>query len=171
MSACLIALVVFAVLGIFSAKYRHWAKEAFDCVARRLTLRPCKTEFNQRVRARVTSKLLAKSPKLARFAHKYFELVSWVFTLILFISLAYTAFGFYNLAVYGTCDPSDPNSCVFTVAHDQGPCVASNGTLSASGHSCLPCMCNGKEIHCDAPEYQACNGDCACVEEMCNRTI
>ena len=163
MSACLVALFVFAVLGIFSAKYRRWAKEAFDCVGRRLTLRPCQTGFNDRVRARVVSKLLMRHAGLARFAHKRFELLSWVFTLVMFVSLSYTAYGFYNLAVYGTCDPSDPDSCVFTITDGQGPCVAVDG----EGHSCTPCLCNGEEINCDAPEYLACEGDCACIKEVC----
>lgn len=165
MSACIIALVVFAILGIFSAKYRRWAKEAFDCVGRRLTLRPCQTGFNEKVRAKVVSKLLPRNAVIARFAHKHFETVAWIFTIILFVSLAYTAYGFYNLAVYGTCDPSDPNSCVFTV--DTGPCVADNETLTASGHSCIPCLCGDEEMHCDAPEYEACEGDCNCIKELC----
>ena len=167
MSACLIALGVFAFLGIFSAKYRRWAREAFDCVGRRLTLRPCQTGFDDKVRAKVVSKLLQRNAAAARFTHKHFETLAWIFTILLFASLAYTTYSFYNLAVYGTCDPSDPGSCVFTVQHDKGPCVADNGTLSAAAHTCIPCLCNGEEIHCDAPEYQACGGNCACVEEMC----
>jgi hypothetical protein len=117
MSACLIALVVLAFLGIFSAKYRRWAKEAFSCVARRVTLRPCKTGFNEAVKAKITSKLMLRSPGLARVTHKHFELISWIFTIILFISLAYTAYGFYNLAIYGTCDPVSGN-CVFNPGGD-----------------------------------------------------
>ena len=31
---CLIALIIFGVLAIFSASYRPLAKEAFDCVLR-----------------------------------------------------------------------------------------------------------------------------------------
>ena len=168
MSACIIALVIFAILGIFSAKYRRWAREAFDCVGRRITLRPCQTGFNQKVRAKVVSKLLPRNVTIARFANKHLEFVSWIFTIMLFVSLAYSAYGVYNLAVYGTCDPSDPDSCVFTVQHDEGPCVESDGTASFSGHNCVPCYCNGEELHCDAPEYAACNGDCICIEEMCN---
>ncbi len=112
MSACLIALFVLAVMGIFSARYRRWAKEAFDCVARRITLRPCDTGFNEAVKAKVTSKLMKKHFGLARFTHRHFELISWVFTIILFISLAYSAYGAYNLVVYGTCDPVT-GECVF----------------------------------------------------------
>jgi hypothetical protein len=165
----LVALAVFAVLGIFSAKYRRWAKEAFNCVARRMILRPCNTGFNEKVKAKVTSKLLTKSPKLAKFTHRYFEAISWVFTISMFVSMFYSAYSLYNLAYYGTCDPSNPGSCVFTVSHDQGPCVNNtNTTLSAAGHDCIPCVCRDREIRCDAPEWQACEGNCDCVEEMCS---
>jgi thiol-disulfide isomerase/thioredoxin len=118
MSACLIALVVLAVLSLFSAKYRKWAKEAFDCVARRLTFRACTTSFNEKVRATITSALMKRHMGLARFAHKHFEAISWVFTIIMFVSLAYTAYGFYNLATVGTCDPSNPENCVFNPGGD-----------------------------------------------------
>jgi len=114
----LVALGVLAFLSIFSAKYRKWAKEAFNCVTRRLTLRPCNTGFNDKVRATVTSKLMTKHAGLARFTHKHFESISWVFTIVMFVSLAYTAYGFYNLAVLGTCDPANPENCVFNPGGD-----------------------------------------------------
>lgn len=153
MSICVAALVVFAFMGVFSARYRYWAKEAFDCVGRRVTLRPCKTEFNQKVRAKITSKLLKKSQKAARFTHKHFEAISWVFTIILFVSLILTTGGLYNLFTYGTCDPAQPDSCIFTV--QEGVCAP----------ACMPCNCGPHEIGCDAPEYKACNGNCQCVCE------
>jgi hypothetical protein len=164
MSACIVALVVFAILGIFSAKYRRWAREAFDCVGRRLTLRPCQTGFNDKVRAKVVSKLLARSPKLARFTHRHFEAISWVFTIMMFASLAYSGYSLYNLAVYGTCDPSDPGSCIFTVPASVsavGPCVEGNG------HDCLPCTCAADGVTCEAPDNVACEGNCTCVNGMC----
>ncbi len=121
MSACLIALVVFAFMGLFSAKYRVWAREAFDCVARRLTLRPCKTEFNKKVRAKITAKLLKRSPGFAKFVHNHFETISWVFTLVLFISLIYSAYSVFNLLVYGTCDPVT-GACVLKPGTTQVMC-------------------------------------------------
>lgn len=54
---------------------------------------------------------------LARFANRHFEAISWVFTIIMFVSLAYTAYGFYNLATLGTCDPITGN-CVFNPGGD-----------------------------------------------------
>ena len=117
MSMCLVALLVLAILSLFSAKYRSWAKEALDCVTRRLTLRPCRTGFDEKVRATITSALMKRHMGLARFAQKNFEAISWLFTIVMFVSLAYTAYGLYNLATVGTCDPISGN-CVFNPGGD-----------------------------------------------------
>ncbi len=60
---CLIALFIFAVLGIFSAKYRELSKEAFNCVFRRITLRKCETGFDKKMKAGFVSRLIGKSHK------------------------------------------------------------------------------------------------------------
>jgi len=113
MVICIIALVVFAVLGIFSAKYRILAREAFDCVFRRVTLRPCNTGFDAKMKGKITGRLMQRSTRLASFAYKYFEVFSWIFTILMIVSLVLTAQAFYNLAVYGTCDPQS-GSCVLS---------------------------------------------------------
>ncbi len=155
MSACLAALVVLGILGIFSARYRSWAKEALDCVARRVTLRPCRTGFNEKVKAKITSKLMGKSRRLARFAHKRFELISWIFTVLLFASMIYSGYSMYNMAVYGTCDPSNPDQCVFS------PELPTCGNPSCTGDD--HCFCDGKEVRCNEQVFIQCAGDCDCV--------
>jgi hypothetical protein len=155
MSACLVALVILGVLSIFSAKYRPWAREAMDCVARRLVLRPCRTGFNEKVKAKVTSKLMRRSPGLARVAHRHFEAISWVFTISLFVSLAYSGYSVYNLAVHGTCDPANPDQCVFN------PGLPACGSPACTGEN--HCFCGGVEVHCNEQVYDDCGGDCSCV--------
>ena len=54
---CFVALAVFAVMGLFSAKYRPYAKEAFDCVFRRLTLRKCESGLDKRIKSKLTGKI------------------------------------------------------------------------------------------------------------------
>ena len=108
---CVISMVVFGFLGIFSLGYRQIAKEAFDCVFRRVTFRPCQTGFDQKMKTKITSRLMP-FPKVARFTYKNFEAISWVFTILLFSSMAYTGYGVFNLVAYGTCDPITGN-CVF----------------------------------------------------------
>ncbi|MFH1172201.1 MAG: hypothetical protein ABIH55_00890 [Nanoarchaeota archaeon] len=154
MSICIAAAVILGIMGIFSAKYRRWAKEAFSCVGRRLTLRPCESSFNQRVKAKVSGKLMNRSPGGARFVNKHFEAISWVFTIILFASLALTALTVYNLAVYGTCDPVNPDQCLIGTEPTCG-----------GGENCQPCQCDG--LTCESPDYIACGGDCSCKKDVC----
>lgn len=106
MVACIVALIVFSILGIFSVRWRRLAKEAFDCVFRMVTFRPCKTKLDQRIKSRLTAKLMKRSTKLAKIIYKYFTVFSIIFTLSFFASMIYTAYGIYNLVTYGSCDPS-----------------------------------------------------------------
>jgi len=160
MSICLVALVVFAVLGIFSAKYRRWAKDAFGCVTRRLTFRPCQADLNRRIRAKLMVKFMKKSPALARLVKNHFEAISWAFTILLFVSLFFTASGFYNLAVYGSCDPHS-EICIFN------PDI---GVICGSEHCAEEgCDCDvGGVSNCtEENNFTACEGDCECLEDIC----
>ena len=58
MVLCFVALFVFAILGIFSAKYRLLAREALDCVVRTVTLRPCESKLDERLHSQIVAKLL-----------------------------------------------------------------------------------------------------------------
>jgi len=100
---CFIALFIFTILGIFSAKYRTYAKEAFSCVFRRITLRPCTTGLDQKIKMKVTGKLM-RLPKLARFTYKHFEAIAWVFTIVFIVISGYLVYSAYNFYVYGDCN-------------------------------------------------------------------
>ena len=50
---CIVAFIVLSILGIFSATNRALAREAMDCVFRRVTLRPCNTGFDEKMKARI----------------------------------------------------------------------------------------------------------------------
>jgi thiol-disulfide isomerase/thioredoxin len=124
MVICIIALIVFAFLSLFSAKYRTYTKEAWHCVSRMARLKPCDTSFDEKMKASITAKLMERSPRLAKVVHKNFRVISAIFVIVFFLSLGYTAYSLYNLAVYGSCDlvtgqcifnPAQPNlsSCPF----------------------------------------------------------
>lgn len=110
---CLIALIVLGILSIFSVKYREYAREAFDCVFRKLTLRKCDTAFDKKVKMRVSTKIMKRNAFLGKLVYNHFEAINWFFTLMLAVSLIYSAIAVYNLAVYGNCNPSEPETCVF----------------------------------------------------------
>ena len=136
---CFIALFVFAILGIFSATHRAYAKEAFDCVFRRVTLRKCNTAFDQKMKMRVSTGIMKRNGALGGFVFRHFELISWIFTILTIASLIYSAIAVYNLAVYQTCDPQHPEACVLTPAQVEagetctcGEHVAEDGTAAQS---------------------------------------
>ena len=106
MVLCIVAMVVFSILSIGSAKYRRLAQEAMKCVFKNLTFSPCDVKLEQKIKGKVTAKLL-RFPTLARFFYRNFKVISWVFTVSFFASLAYSAYAFYNYFVYGTCEPGE----------------------------------------------------------------
>jgi len=111
---CLIALVVFGILGLFSAKYRTIAKEAFECVFRRITLRKCTTGLDKRLKSQITGKLMRKRPGLGKAIYKHFEAISWIFTVVLIVSLGYSVYSLANLTVFGNCYGPEPSGfCIF----------------------------------------------------------
>jgi len=130
---CFVALFVFVVLAIFSAKYRPLAKEAFDCVFKRITLRPCESGLDERIKATLVSSIFSKSPKAAAALNKHFELFSWALTILMILSVAYSAIGVYNWWAYGNCNgPDETGFCVFnalTGEHGQYSDCGANATV------------------------------------------
>lgn len=146
---CLVALIVFGILGIFSASHRKIAAEAFNCVFRQATLRKCNSGMDVRIKSSVVGKLMKVSPKGAKIVHKNFELFSWIFTLLLIISLAWSGVSIYNLIVYDDCNGpnADPGSCILTSENDQKDivdcsdpsCSLGNCTECENGCNCTNC--------------------------------
>ena len=125
---CIIGLVLFAIMGIFSATHRALAKEAFDCVFKRFTFRKCTTGFDLKMKSHITGFLLKKSPRIASFTYKYFEILSWAFLILSVISIILVAQTSYNIIIYGTCNPEDPMSCIITNYHSEEDCLLDNCT-------------------------------------------
>jgi protein-disulfide isomerase len=115
MVLCFVALAVFAFLGVFSARYRSLAREAFACVARRVTLRPCESGLEERLKATIVAKTITRAPRVAAFVNRRFEILSWVFTILFFASLIYSGYSVYNYAVYGNCNGPQGGWCPIDV--------------------------------------------------------
>ena len=127
---CIVAFVVLSILGIFSATHRLLAKEALDCVLRRITLRPCTTGFNEKIKAQILGKILGKSEVAAKFLNKHFEIFSWVLFLTMIGSLFWTTKGLFNFYMYGSCNGL--NKSGFCALDPKGE----NNKVSQAGGSC-----------------------------------
>lgn len=110
---CILSLFVFAVLGLFSARYRKLAGEAFECVFKRIQLQPCESGLDQKVKSKVIARVFKRNKKAASILNKYFEVFSWALVVLLFLSLVFTVHGLYNYYAYGNCNGpnADPGSC------------------------------------------------------------
>jgi protein-disulfide isomerase len=126
---CIIALIVFGILGIFSASHRALAKEAFDCVFRRITFRACNTGFQEKIKGKILSRLIKRSTTLTRIVNKNYEILAWIFFILMVGSTFWVLRGGYNFYVYGSCnglnesgfcafDPSGNNNKVTAVGAD-----------------------------------------------------
>ncbi len=127
---CILAFVVLSILGIFSATHRLLAKEALDCVLRRITLRPCTTGFNEKIKAQILGKVLGRSEVAARFLNKHFELFSWILFLTMIASIFWTGKGLVNYYMYGSCNGL--NKSGFCALDPKGE----NNKVSQAGGSC-----------------------------------
>ena len=113
MVLCLVALPVFAVLGIFSLKYRKLAKDALDCLLRTVTFRKCHSGLDARIKAGITGKILKRSPKAGRFIYRHYKIFSWIVLILLVWSTYASAVGIYNYVQYGNCNgPESTGFCL-----------------------------------------------------------
>ncbi len=147
---CIVALVVFGILGIFSAKYRSLAKEAFDCAYRAATLRPCVSRLDERIKSKITAKMMVKSPALAKAFYRNFRAFSYVFVLAFFLSAGGIFYGLYNYFAFGDCNGPESNGfCIYNAISPatMSPSeiiigdhpVRGSGNLTIIEFACLQC--------------------------------
>ena len=112
---CIASFIVLSILGIFSASNRILAREALDCVLRRVTFRPCNTGFDQKMKAKLLGVVITRSESAARFLNKYFEIIAWVFILSMLAASIMFARGLYFFYTYGNCNgPKQQDAfCIF----------------------------------------------------------
>jgi hypothetical protein len=153
---CLIALVVFGILGIFSATHRRIALEAFECVFKRIRLRPCDSGLDKRLKSQMIGKLMRRNPKLARFSYRHFETISWAFTILMIVSIIYFGLGIYNFAMYGNCNgKNSQETCIYNRL--SGVFKADNCESPSCENN--ECRCNN-ELNCQEKESKTCKESC-----------
>lgn len=124
---CIVALIVFSILGIFSATHRELAREALDCVFRRATLRPCNTGFKEKIKSRLVARLLNRSEFLARAFNRHYEIFAWVFFILMVGSTFWVVKGGYNYYFYGSCNGLNKSGfCAFDPEGENNKVTAIN---------------------------------------------
>src|SRR3989344_143112 len=126
---CIAGIIIFGILGIFSAKYRYYFRESLHCIKRQALLRPCDTEFDNKMKAKITGNLMKVSPALSKFVFKRFVIISWIFIIMLFASIAMMGAGVYSWWAYGNCNgPDSSEFCIFNL---------DSTTISQGDESCV----------------------------------
>ncbi len=114
MVLCIIALPIFAVLSIFSVKYRRLTLDALDCLFRIATLRKCRSGLDDRIKSELTGRVLRFSPKAAGVVYKNYKIISWIVLIIFLWSIYGVSVSTYNYVKYGNCNgPENTGFCVF----------------------------------------------------------
>lgn len=133
---CIIAFIIFAILGIFSATHRALARQALDCVFRRVTFRPCNTDFKEKIKGRIVGKLLNRSVFAAKMFNKHFELFSWLFFILMVASTFWAIKGGYNYYLYGSCNGLNQSGfCAFDPKGENNKVTAINAQCGAEEKS------------------------------------
>ena len=130
---CILALIIFGILGIFSASHRALAGEAFDCVFKRITFRPCNTNFQEKIKGKILSKLIARSAFLAKMVNKHYEILSWIFFILMLGSTIWVLRGGYNFYVYGSCNGlNESGFCAFDPSGENNKVTATGDSSACS---------------------------------------
>jgi hypothetical protein len=128
---CVAAAIILSILGIFSAANRQLAKEALDCVFHRITFRPCTTGFDEKMKAKILGKVINRSEKTARFLNSHFELLAWIFFVLILGASVFAVRGVYLFYTTGNCNGvNNSGFCIFD------PTGENNETSSTNGGAC-----------------------------------
>ncbi|HLD12144.1 MAG TPA: hypothetical protein VJB87_00955 [Candidatus Nanoarchaeia archaeon] len=142
MVLCWIALPIFALLGIFSAKYRKLTKESLACLFKTITLQRCESGLDQRIRADITAKMM-HTPQLAKLFYNHYKIIAFIFIILMLGSAYFSGIGVYNYVAYGNCNGEDSTAfCIFNVFENETPttnsetptnCTLPNASISLGG--------------------------------------
>ncbi len=162
---CFIAAGLFSVMGVFSAKYRRWAGEAWKCAFKKMTFRPCDSNFDERWRGKLTARLGELHPTIGKFFYKNFQAISLLFVLVMLGSMVSAGFGAYNWAAYQNCNgPHSTQPCEF----NQMIGAHTPHTVQCGGTSCaMQCDCSQAHENPLTAGKNCCGGNCDCNSLDC----
>ena len=139
MVLCFIALPVFAILAIFSVKYRKLTKESLECLFKTVTLGKCQSGLDDRIKSKISGGLLKFSPKSARFFYKNYKVISFILLIIFIWSVYVGGVGIYNYIEYGNCNgPDDDGFCILDPLGENSATCAIPGSVEDGGDFVYP---------------------------------
>jgi hypothetical protein len=108
---CIASFIILGIISIFSASHRKLAKNAWHCVVRKASFRPCDTSFKEELKAKMLAKVILRRPKLAKYLDSAIEVLAVLFIMLTVWSLYVAVKSGLNLYVWGTCAPRNSSSC------------------------------------------------------------
>ncbi len=94
---CLTSFLILVIPGLFSKKLRRLTQEAFNCISKKIALKPCDVSLDDKARAKLLSQTAISHPKLAKFIAHYFNLLSYVLFIVVIIIFLYLLKGLFHL--------------------------------------------------------------------------
>ena len=119
---CIAAFIILCLVGVFVAILsifrrdigrKYWAvfKKSWGCVAKKVTLQKCETNFKDDVKNSLLSKVVLKHPKWVKPLGTAIEVGSVLIVFITIWSLVESIKALLAIWVFGTCNVSQPESC------------------------------------------------------------
>ena len=127
----------YRILGIFSASNRQLAKEALDCVFRRVTLRPCNTGFDEKMKAKILGTVITRSETVGPPVEQEFRAALVDFLCVAVASSIWSLHSVYLFYATGSCNGL--NQSGFCVFDPKG----NNNQVSTIGQGCKVIQLNG----------------------------
>jgi hypothetical protein len=100
---------------------------------------------------------MRKNPVVARFTFRNFEAISWIFTILMAVSIIYSGIGIYNFVMYGNCNGENSDEvCVYDGLNNVFEIdVGCNSPLCQNDD----CTCKD-ELNCQEKEGEICGTSC-----------
>lgn len=125
---CIAAFVIFLLIWLFTPLLRLFGKrklansisktfkKSLHCFSRRVTFRPCDTDFKTEIKDSLLSKLIVRHKKLVKPASFLIEALAALIILLTVWSGATVVKSGLAYYVYGTCNVKKPESCALSTS-------------------------------------------------------
>lgn len=122
---CIAAFIILGLIALFIPVIRIFNKKMADniwklfkksmhCFSRRVTLRKCDSNFKDDIKNSILKRTVLKHPNWTKPISFAIEVLSVLIVILALWSTLVAVRSLTLLTAYGTCEPSDPKSCVLS---------------------------------------------------------